>query len=193
MIAPDDARRDGARCDGGCDSDNQRQQVGHTLRLALAMRGGVSLAVWIGGAVAEIDVLRRAHLRTRAGRRSESQRVPASPAIDHTQRDRMQIYRQLLEIAGYNGGVEVDILAGASAGGLNAVLYGTAQSRGVTIDHLTNCGEAGRDVAVMRRPTPSPGLRQYSRVTSTSITGLLQLTALADPTTQGRTEPSPRQ
>ena len=37
-----------------------RERLNHTLRLALAMRGGVSLAVWIGGAVAEIDVLRRA-------------------------------------------------------------------------------------------------------------------------------------
>lgn len=32
----------------------------HELRIALAMRGGVSLAVWIGGVVAEIDVLRHA-------------------------------------------------------------------------------------------------------------------------------------
>jgi hypothetical protein len=31
---------------------------GTELRLALGMRGGVSLAVWIGGAVAEIDRLR---------------------------------------------------------------------------------------------------------------------------------------
>ena len=30
------------------------------LRLALSMNGGVSLAVWIGGAVSEIDVMRRA-------------------------------------------------------------------------------------------------------------------------------------
>ena len=29
------------------------------LRLALSMNGGVSLAVWIGGAVSEIDCLRR--------------------------------------------------------------------------------------------------------------------------------------
>src|SRR6266566_280225 len=31
-----------------------------TLRLTLAMRGGVSLAVWIGGVVAELDLFRRA-------------------------------------------------------------------------------------------------------------------------------------
>ena len=29
------------------------------LRLALSMNGGVSLAVWIGGSVSEIDCLRR--------------------------------------------------------------------------------------------------------------------------------------
>jgi hypothetical protein len=34
--------------------------AGRMLRLALAMRGRVSLAVWIGGAVAELDRLRSA-------------------------------------------------------------------------------------------------------------------------------------
>ena len=34
------------------------------LRLAISMRGGVSLAVWIGGALAEIDVLRRSRPST---------------------------------------------------------------------------------------------------------------------------------
>ena len=40
---------------------------GRTLRVALAMRGGVSLAVWIGGAVAELDLLRRIHLYEHGG------------------------------------------------------------------------------------------------------------------------------
>ncbi len=35
-------------------------ETGKELRLALAMRGGVSLAVWIGGVCAEIDELLRA-------------------------------------------------------------------------------------------------------------------------------------
>ena len=37
---------------------------GRVLRLALAMRGGVSLAVWIGGAVAELDLLRSLRVYT---------------------------------------------------------------------------------------------------------------------------------
>ena len=90
-----------------------------TLRLALAMRGGVSLAVWIGGAVAEIDLLRRAMT-------PDDGELPG-------QARRMEVYRRMLEVAGY-GGVEVDILAGASAGGLNAVIYGFAQSVGRTTD-----------------------------------------------------------
>lgn len=32
----------------------------HELRIALAMRGGVSLAVWMGGACSEVDALRSA-------------------------------------------------------------------------------------------------------------------------------------
>src|SRR3954453_1975949 len=90
-----------------------------TLRLALAMRGGVSLAVWIGGAVAEIDVLRR------------HGSAPAVEVQDDARR-RGLAYDALLRACGY-GDVEVDVLAGASAGGLNSVLYGTALVRGTTI------------------------------------------------------------
>ena len=62
------------------------------LRLALAMRGGVSLAVWIGGAVSEIDLARRA---AREG------------AEGH------DFWPQLLGVSDYER-VVVDVLAGAS-------------------------------------------------------------------------------
>lgn len=88
-----------------------------TLRVALAMRGGVSMAVWIGGVIAELDLLRR--------------------ATDDTSdtSGRAKIYRELLGEAHYKG-VEFDILAGASAGGLNAVLFALAQSYGVVTDSI---------------------------------------------------------
>ncbi len=77
--------------------ENDRNQG--VLRLAVAMRGGVSLAVWIGGALAEID---------RVCRIDDD---PFAQALrDITRFDR----------------VEVDILTGASAGGLNAALGGMA-------------------------------------------------------------------
>ncbi len=78
-MGPDDARR--------------RQ-----LRLALSMNGGVSLAVWIGGAVAEIDELRRG----------------------------VGFWGDLLVAAGYQREARVDVMAGASAGGLNAVMLAEA-------------------------------------------------------------------
>lgn len=85
------------------------------LRFAIAMRGGVSLAVWIGGAVAEIDRLRRAK---------------APPATgDQEPVDKDPFAERLLEIAGFST-VEVDVLSGASAGGLNAAFASMAIARG---------------------------------------------------------------
>ena len=85
------------------------------LRLALGMRGGVSLAVWIGGACAEID-----ELRASAG----AEREPRST-----------FWSRLAEWSGY-GSVIVDIMAGASAGGLNGVVYAAAQVYGFDLGEL---------------------------------------------------------
>ena len=93
------------------------------LRIALAMRGGVSLAVWIGGAVAEIDLMRRAF-------DPEPDPAPRSNTVEGAAELRRKHYGDLLREAGYNA-VKVDVLAGASAGGLNAVIYGVAQSAGL--------------------------------------------------------------
>ena len=77
------------------------------------MRGGVSLAVWIGGAVAEIDELRRASL---------------APDGDDA-----GFWGGLLDAAGF-GSVLVDVMTGASAGGLNGVLYASALRTGRRVD-----------------------------------------------------------
>lgn len=92
-----------------------------TLKLALAMRGGVSLAVWIGGVVAELDLFRRA---------CNGQLAAEEPAI---RTRRAETYRDLFATTKYDK-VEIDILAGASAGGLNAVLYGLAQTCQTVMD-----------------------------------------------------------
>ncbi|MFE5671212.1 DUF3376 domain-containing protein [Agromyces sp. NPDC056523] len=106
-----------------------------TLRVALAMRGGVSLAVWIGGAVAELDLLRRIRLYD-AGDETlafvpETAERPLTPPV----LARLQSYAELLDAAGYDR-VEFDLLAGASAGGLNAVVYAVAQRAGTGLDGL---------------------------------------------------------
>lgn len=117
-------------------SDDPRERAfNHTLRFALAMRGGVSLAVWIGGAVAELDTLRRIRLVA-----DEDGGVTA--LVPHAEQSpppglatRALRYAELLAEAGYDR-VEFDLLAGASAGGLNAVLYSVAQRSGATLDSL---------------------------------------------------------
>lgn len=107
-----------------------------TLRLTLAMRGGVSLAVWIGGVVAELDLFRRAGT-VAAGMTwdvGDDDAFLVTTATDPSDRvDRAKKYRELLEKARYRG-VEIDILAGASAGGLNAVLYGLSQASRSVLD-----------------------------------------------------------
>ena len=70
------------------------------LRLALVMTGGVSLAVWMGGATHEIDRLQR----------------------------RRGIYAELLDLTGTDP--IVDVISGSSAGGINGALLALAQARG---------------------------------------------------------------
>jgi patatin-related protein len=126
-----------------------------TLRLALAMRGGVSLAVWIGGVIAEIDLFRRAC----------SNQI--HPQENQYRQERARRYAELLRDNTNYERVEVDILAGASAGGLNAILYGLAQCCRSVIDEtvrdtwITNGGiwellrETGLRATLRKRRIPS--------------------------------------
>ena len=132
-----------------------------TLRIALAMKGGLSLAVWIGGAVAELDILRRIRLfddhgtcraillhKTDAKERS---RGGADPNLIR----RATEYAQLLRSRGYDR-VEFDVLAGASAGGLNGVLYAVAQRAGVGFDTMLDTWlEAGSAWGLLQTGDPS--------------------------------------
>ncbi|MCP2261902.1 patatin-related protein [Streptoalloteichus tenebrarius] len=100
------------------------------LRLALAMRGGVSLAVWIGGAVAEIDRLRSA----------------TSQRLDHP-------WAALARLAGYDS-VSVDVLTGASAGGLNGTLLAASLVYGFPFSDTRDVWVRLADLEAMCRPIP---------------------------------------
>jgi predicted acylesterase/phospholipase RssA len=84
------------------------------LRLALVLNGGVSLAIWISGVVAEIDALRRCDgpVTATAGDGDSS----------------LGIYRALAGALGVR--VRVDVIAGTSAGGLNGGMLGAAVAAG---------------------------------------------------------------
>jgi patatin-related protein len=100
------------------------------LRLALGMRGGVSLAVWIGGACAEIDELRR------------SDRDGADP-----------FWHGVREASGWDR-VVVDVLAGASAGGLNGVLYAAGLAYDFELARVRDLWLDAADVATLLRTEP---------------------------------------
>jgi len=91
--------------------DNQR---GAELRIALSMRGGVSLAVWIGGAVEELDRLTRAN---------------ASDYDPSTDIGPPDTYAALLALGGYQRAA-LDVITGASAGGLNGVVLAASRAYG---------------------------------------------------------------
>jgi predicted acylesterase/phospholipase RssA len=88
----------------------ERQQ----LRLALVLNGGVSLAVWMGGVVHEIDQLRR------AARPTKEEAAQRSGTYGY--------WWEMCEAR--NVRVLVDVVAGTSAGGLNGALLASAIAAG---------------------------------------------------------------
>src|SRR3954452_8347561 len=76
------------------------------LRLALVMNGGVSLAVWMGGVTRELDALRRGE----------------------------GAYGALLGLTRSRG--RIDVIAGASAGGINGAVLALAIARGGNVNAI---------------------------------------------------------
>ena len=97
------------------------------LRLALICYGGISLAVYMHGITKEVWRLARASRDFHAGEQ----------AGDGSQ----AVYRRLIETIADEGAIElrvlVDILTGASAGGINAIFLAQAISSGQSLDPLT--------------------------------------------------------
>lgn len=99
------------------------------LRIAVAMRGGVSLAVWMGGACSEIVRLRNAA------------------------RDGADPYSKLLDLLDYDT-VTVDVISGSSAGGLNGALLALHLAYGMPFGERVR--DLWLRVADLERLTRSP-------------------------------------
>ncbi|MGW3570165.1 DUF3376 domain-containing protein [Streptomyces sp. NPDC000941] len=95
-------------------------------RLALVMNGGVSLAVWMGGVAHEIDLLRRA-----------SDGVTTQDQVAERDREVFKLWKQLADKAGRR--VQIDVVSGTSAGGLNGILLATAVGRGSALPSEPSC------------------------------------------------------
>ncbi|PKP92301.1 MAG: DUF3376 domain-containing protein [Alphaproteobacteria bacterium HGW-Alphaproteobacteria-16] len=119
------------------------------LRLALVCYGGISLAVYMHGITKEIWHAARASRAYRDG--AEASRGSAA------------IYRDLLseitETSGMRLRVMVDIMAGASAGGINSVFLAQAVATGQSLDPLTDLWLETADVEALLDPDQAPGSR----------------------------------
>jgi patatin-related protein len=101
------------------------------LRIALVMNGGVSLAVWMGGVTLELDRVRR----TAHG-----------------------AYAQLLDLTETDA--RIDVIAGASAGGINGAVLALAIARGTTVEDIRQLWMTNGDIDrllrdPMQRDAPS--------------------------------------
>jgi len=113
------------------------------LRIALVCYGGVSLAVYMHGITKEIWRLAKASQAVHA-----STAGPDPGAGDVYSRLIVRIAKE----ANVDVRVLVDILAGASAGGINAVFLSHAIATGRTLDPLTDLWLTGADVDSLLDP-----------------------------------------
>jgi len=116
------------------------------LRIALVCYGGVSLAVYMHGVTKEIWKLASA---------SRAYHVGDAPAGGV-----QGVYRELLQDIGSRNGLKLrvlpDILAGASAGGINAVFLAQAIHSGQSLEPLTELWLSTADVERLVDPEAEP-------------------------------------
>lgn len=116
------------------------------LRLALVCYGGISLAVYMHGITKEVWHLACASRAARDG----------DPPLGGSQ----GVYRALLDSLGAAEGVHlrvlVDIVSGASAGGINAVFLAQAIATGHSLDPLTELWMEHADVEALIDPAQGP-------------------------------------
>jgi len=122
------------------------------LRLALVCYGGISLAVYMHGITKEVWHLARA-----------SRAVHDGASVGGVE----AVYARLLaEVEGQGGArlrVLPDIVAGASAGGINGIFLAQAIATGQSLDPLTDLWLASADVEVLIDPDAAPASR-FSKV-----------------------------
>lgn len=119
------------------------------LRLALVCYGGISLAVYMHGVVKEIWHLARASRAAHDGDAS----LTASAAVYRA------MLAEIATVADIRLRVLVDIVAGASAGGINGVFLAQAIASGQSLDPLTALWLRDADIEALIDPARSPASR----------------------------------
>jgi len=133
------------------------------LRIALVCFGGISLAIYMHGITKEILKLVRASSALHAVA-DRSQRAQASffDRIDRNdpEYDTEDIYFELLREIGRTVEMRaiVDIIAGASAGGINGTMLARAVSHDLPMDALRDLWLENADVAILLAPDARAGV-----------------------------------
>ncbi len=99
------------------------------LRLATTMTGGVSLAIWMAGVAREINLLAQA-----SQWRREGGPFPADSRLSKESTASLRLYASLIDLLDVI--VDVDILSGTSAGGINAALLASSRVSGSDLGGL---------------------------------------------------------
>ncbi len=117
------------------------------LRLATTMTGGVSLAIWMAGVTREINLLAQASQWRRAGGT-----FPTGSRLSTQSAASLKLYAELIDLLDMV--VDVDILSGTSAGGINAALLASSRVTGSDLGGLRDLWlDLGALTDLLRDPT----------------------------------------
>ena len=119
------------------------------LRLALVCYGGISLAVYMHGITKEIWRVARASRACRDG----------EPPASGSQGVYRMLFEEVMERSNLRLRLFVDIIAGASAGGINGVFLGQAIATGQSLEPLTDLWLDTADVEALLAPEARPSSR----------------------------------
>jgi patatin-related protein len=99
------------------------------LRLATTMTGGVSLAIWMAGVAREINLLSQASQWRRLGKT-----FPTHGRLTKESAACLKLYAELIDLLDIV--VDVDVLSGTSAGGINAAVLASSRVTGSDLGGL---------------------------------------------------------
>lgn len=111
------------------DTPSPVTELTQEVRLATTMTGGVSLAIWMAGVAREINLLAQASQWRRQGGH-----FPADGRLSKESTAALRLYAGLIELLDVI--VDVDILSGTSAGGINAALLASSRVSGADLGGL---------------------------------------------------------
>ena len=104
-------------------------ELTQALRLATTMTGGVSLAIWMAGVAREINLVSQASQWRRVGGT-----FPTDSKLTKDSAACLKLYAELIDLLDIV--VDVDVLSGTSAGGINAALLGWSRVTGSDLGGL---------------------------------------------------------